>query len=998
MHCLSLHRFRYGYNMRRGLTILFTFAIYLGFGQNRLKDIDILKYALDTAKLESTRVIIKINLADLYALVNIDSAFIYSQNALTISRQISFTEGEARALDALGWIFHNTSNHALSLDMYFKSLKFAEKNNFPDVKGAGLMMTGLTYKDEYGDLNKALNYIYGAKFLFDSIHHNRNSTVCEALIGAIYIQKHQLDSADFYLQLAQSHEAQYNLNYNYVIWGYFGLLNKAKGDYVKALDYSKQAAKLACYNGDFANCSGFNIQVAETYVSLNQRDSAIYYATMALNESNKSKLNGYTIKTGTILYNSYKNIDLKKALYYKEITSSAADSIYKSAKSYSLNNVIDFEEKDRKYEIETTQKAYQNQIRLYVLLSSLAFFLIIAFILYKNNRQKQKANSKLQNTLEELESTQKQLIEKEKIATFSATRLQELDAVKARLYTNITHEFRTPLTVILGITDNLVDRNVETKHALSEKDWETRYAMSLQMIIRNGRNLLTLVNQLLDLSKLESGNLNLNYQQGDIVGFIKYVTESFHSLAESKGLVINYYSEFDNLAMEFDEIRLQQVVSNLISNALKFTNGNGKIDISLENSNHVGFQNLRGSTNLRGVSLKVKDNGIGMTESELPHVFDRFYQADTSSARQGEGTGIGLALTQELVKLMNGVIAVSSVVGEGTEFTVELPITRRDNSSTLSPEKILTIAGDNATTLSPTQLKRDIEISFKGDKAVPLFLPTILIADDNGDVRAYITLCLSNDYNLLIAKDGQECETLAFENTPDLIISDVMMPLKDGFEVCKNLKNDERTSHIPIIMLTAKADVESKLLGLAHGADVYLMKPFHKEELLMRIKKLLELRQQLQKHYLSALSRDALNASQNNASENTSDALNASQKTQETHSMRLYDLQNAFVIKVKTVVEAHLTDSKFDVEVLERALNLSHSQLHRKLTAVTGLSANSFIRSIKLIKAKELLLHSPYSIQAIAYDSGFNDQAYFSRVFKQEFGETPQAWRERNTV
>ena len=343
---------------------------------------------------------------------------------------------------------------------------------------------------------------------------------------------------------------------------------------------------------------------------------------------------------------------------------------------------------------------------------------------------------------------------------------------------------------------------------------------------------------------------------------------------------------------------------------------------------------------------------------------------------------------------MDGTISVKSILGEGSEFSIILPIL--DDSFSLKDNRKTQISNLSGfmdrhdSNYQPNQNKEPSYSSENLETTINEKLSTILVADDNADVQTYIASVLSPDYNFLMAKNGQECEDLAFETIPDLIISDVMMPIKDGFEICKTLKSDERTSHIPIILLTAKADVESKLLGLAHGADVYLMKPFHKEELLMRIKKLLELRQQLQKHYLSALSNEPLALS--------NEHLNSSNSKPHSSKLIAQSLENAFVIKVKTVVEAHLTDTKFDVEVLERALNLSHSQLHRKLIALTGLSANSFIRCIKLIKAKELLLNSPYSIQAIAFDSGFNEQAYFSRVFKQEFGETPQAWRERNTV
>ena len=538
-----------------------------------------------------------------------------------------------------------------------------------------------------------------------------------------------------------------------------------------------------------------------------------------------------------------------------------------------------------------------------------------------------------------------------------ALRLKELDAVKTKLYTNITHEFRTPLTVILGMAQQILDK---------PKDY---FQEGLKMIIRNGQNLLNLVNQMLDLSKLESGKLSLHYQQSDVVNFLNYIVESFHSLAENKDVHIHFLTDFETLTMDYDETRLQQVVANLLSNAVKFTPKGGNIYVSLSKQDN-------------SLVLKVKDTGIGITEGSLPFIFDRFYQVDDTHTRHGEGTGIGLALTHELVKIMEGSITVKSQIGKSTEFVVTLPIHHISEMKMVTDETPQTERKAIEVMAVPNEEPYSLD-----NQNTSIEKPLVLIADDNADVRAYIASCLATDYRLDIAKDGQECENIAFEITPDLIVLDVMMPFKDGFEVCKTLKSDERTSHIPIIMLTAKADVDSKLQGLEHGADAYLMKPFNKEELLVRIKKLLELRQQLQQHFLSTVS-----------TKNAEQILPSGAGGTEPEKPSVNGLDHAFVIKTQTIIEAHLSDAGFDVEKLSRALALSPSQVHRKLSALTGISPNHFIRYVRLTKAKELLQNSGYSIAAIAYDCGFSDPAYFSRVFKQEFGITPQVWREQNPI
>ena len=352
-----------------------------------------------------------------------------------------------------------------------------------------------------------------------------------------------------------------------------------------------------------------------------------------------------------------------------------------------------------------------------------------------------------------------------------AVRLKELDAVKTRLYTNITHEFRTPLTVILGMARQIFDKPKEQVQSEGMP-----LAEASQMIIRNGQNLLNLVNQMLDLSKLESGKLALHYQQSNVVNFLKYIVESFHSLAENKGVKIHFLSDEEVLIMDFDEMHLQQVVFNLLSNAIKFTPKGGHIYMS------VGRQN-------NTLVLQIKDTGIGIAEADLPHIFDRFYQVDDSHTRHGEGTGIGLTLTRELLKLMEGNIDVKSYPNKGTEFKVTLPIR---HLSEISKRIFMEKRGNEEVGQLSEGMPMAQAVHYEIDKAVsinenPFAIahenaegekPLVLIADDNADVRAYLMACLATDYRLIMAKDGKECENIAFENIPDLIILDVMMPLK----------------------------------------------------------------------------------------------------------------------------------------------------------------------------------------------------------------------------
>lgn len=521
------------------------------------------------------------------------------------------------------------------------------------------------------------------------------------------------------------------------------------------------------------------------------------------------------------------------------------------------------------------------------------------------------------------------------LAEAESRRLKELDQVKSRLYTNITHEFRTPLTIILGVAK-------QVKVQVQEK-----VADQLEMIQRNGQMLLQLINQMLDLSKLEVGKLELNYVHQDLIYFLRYLSESFHSAAESRAVQLHFLSDIDELVMDYDPKYLQQIFFNLLSNALKFTPEGGNIYIQVSRAND------------EKVEVKVKDTGKGVKAEDLDRIFDRFYQVDASNTRKGEGTGIGLALIKELVKLMEGDIQVKSKEGMGTEFILLLPIRHIAKDS---PKGTGTVQA-----MLPGQKDLQLNTLSQAREA-----PKVLIIEDNRDVRQYIGHCLGASFHLEFALDGQKGIQKALDLIPDVVISDVMMPLKDGFEVCEQLKKDRRTSHIPIILLTARADRQSKLAGLQYGADVYLTKPFDEEELLVQLNNLLLKQERLKKHYLLSAT-----------------------LTHDSGERQLPPAESSFVKEVKAVIQKHLGDSNFTVNQLSKEMALSPSQLHRKLTALTGFSASKVIRWVRLNEAKKQLHDPSLSISEVAYACGFNDPDYFSKVFKTEFGMIPTAFRKQ---
>ena len=421
---------------------------------------------------------------------------------------------------------------------------------------------------------------------------------------------------------------------------------------------------------------------------------------------------------------------------------------------------------------------------------------------------------------------------RQKLEHAENVKIKELDLLRTRLYTNITHEFRTPLTVILGMAERLT----EDGGRLTGAEAKT----GLGLIYRNGQNLLRLINQLLDLSKLDSGMMQLKTVRGDIINYLQYLTESFHSMAQEKQVRLVFYPETAALDMDFDAEKLQHVVFNLLSNALKFTENGGKVVLHAAEIGRDGQPFLQ---------LKVQDTGAGIAENELPHIFDRFYQADNSATRKSEGTGIGLALTKELVELMGGSVGVESRVGQGSVFTVLLPIVRAQGVEKLAVEKKgAPILDEKAVPVFSGKAVPKNEQLVENQR-VEAEKPILLLIEDNADVVTYIVGLLKKVYEIEVARNGREGIEKAFELVPDIVVSDVMMPEKDGYEVCETLKNDERTSHVPIILLTAKAAHEDKLAGLRVGADAYLQKPFDKNELFVRLEKLVEVRQKLQERY-----------------------------------------------------------------------------------------------------------------------------------------------------
>ncbi len=562
---------------------------------------------------------------------------------------------------------------------------------------------------------------------------------------------------------------------------------------------------------------------------------------------------------------------------------------------------------------------------------SIAEAFSIAYARYEDFTNLEKAKNEIEITFNELKIAQ--------------AKLKELDQMKSRFFANISHEFRTPLTLILGQIDSVMSENIDVK----EKG-------KLQVANRNARRLLGLINQLLDLSKLEAGSMELNAEQHNIVPFLKSLFYSFESLSESQNITLKFESECEKIPVLFDPDKMEKIFYNLISNAFKFVSSNGEIKVSL--------------TVIDGAAeIRIKDTGIGIPSDRLPHIFDRFYQVDGSASRKHEGTGIGLALTKELIELHKGSISVKSKEGEGSEFIIRLP--KGDHK--IETEEFIKMQPDLSL-----QMKNYNESGSAETKSKPAVSPAdthnheiILVVEDNSDVRSYVSSLLVKDYRVIEAADGVEGISNAKDEIPDLIITDVMMPGMDGFQFSTQIRSDVKTSHIPIIMLTAKAGLDDKIEGLETGIDAYITKPFSAKELRVRVRNLIYQRKQLRKRF------------------SKSTVIKPSEVT-------AVSMDQEFLEKTIKVIEQNFGDPQFGVEKLADVLYMSTSQLNRKLNALLAQPAGKLIRSLRLQRAADLLKQNADTVAGICYKVGFNDQGYFGRVFKRQFGISPSAYKKDN--
>lgn len=558
-------------------------------------------------------------------------------------------------------------------------------------------------------------------------------------------------------------------------------------------------------------------------------------------------------------------------------------------------------------------------------------------------------NKKIAEQRDNLESRNQALEEQKQEIQRMAELLHQSDQSKLNFFTNISHEFRTPLSLIIGQTEGLLDQAAYRDTGQVKKN--------LNLMYRNEKRLFRLINQLLEIRRVESGNLQLEPRHRDVIGFSRELLALFEPLAARQGILLDFRPAQDELYMDFDPDKLEKILFNLLSNAFKHTSTGGMVMLEM---------NRRGSQET--VALRVVNSGEGIKEEDLPYIFDRFFHASDRNHNGELSTGIGLSLVKDLVELHQGEINVE-LTEEGTCFQVCLPVRQTEKQrASLNGKDLERQYFDFARSMMEEM--QETEAPSTSPKAVAGVVhnedtPIVLVVEDNPDMRQLLSGGLQHDYKVLTAEDGKDGVEKAFEHIPDLIISDVMMPETDGLELTRILKNDPRTSHIPVLLLTAKAEVADQIAGLESGADDYLAKPFNLKALNLKLKNMLETRQAL----INSI-RDSVPAIPEN--------------------VNVKAIDHGLLSRIIEVIEQHIDDTTLNGDQLAREVGMSKGNLYRKLKAISGMTVNIFIRTIRLKVAAQLLQKGNYNIAEVAYSVGFDNPKYFSVCFKEIFSQTPR--------
>lgn len=955
-------------------TIVLFFTLNFCHAQLDELKIDSLKHLLKETTTDTITVKALAEIGHEYISIKPDSALHFLNEAYAFSKKVNFKRGEAIALNYIGRHYTAQHQYYVAMDFFLKSLKVTD---YQDQR-----LLAITYFD-LGKLYSSMAPIFGSseisqKSIFyyrkalqalNTVHNNELDYIY--MRAGIYTEIGRSQMSNHLVKEGELDSAENNFKSSLDLFQKIGStifeitstsdlshLYFIKKDYKEAIRYAKKSIQLEESSNIYHLRSVLYSNIARYYSVSSQFDSAQHYINKAfasatdieknqcyqvqaeifrhkqeykkavkyyellMNDAIKNR-DGFTLSLAYFnLYDCYKHLnDYRSAIVYNDLNNNLRDSILNQdtdAKMTELQSQFDAKlDQDQidllSKETELKNTTIQRNKLILVTVISLLFLalLTVSHVIYRNRMIRR---AKLQQELA----------------------YKKMDKLKSRFFANISHEFRTPLTLIL----TPLQKKIAQAASPDEKQEFT-------LMHRSASRLLTLVNQLLDLTRLEAGTLTLDLRYANLKKFLLPITSQFASISNSKNVSFSV-NMADNIELFIDHDKTEKIITNLLFNAFKFTPAQGAVTLLVTKEEPTSaFPNGY-------AAIRVQDNGAGIAPEHLTKVFDRFYQADNSSWQ--EGTGIGLALCKELVELHKGTITVQSETRKGSVFTVCLPLSNLQSESHAVDD---TIESDTLNTLSA-----QVEPKENSALQTAALEESILIIEDNDDLRQYLKQELNNSFHILEAVDGEKGLILAFEKMPDAIISDLMMPGRDGLQLCEIIKNDTRTSHIPILLLTARADIETRLKGLSFGADDYIAKPFVMEEVRLRVFNMIESRNHLRKKY--------------------------SQQIQLRPSeIKAASADERFLKNVMEVTEAHLGDVSFGVEVFAQKVGMSQAQLYRKLHALTEYTPNEFIRHMRLLRAKELLRQKVGNVAEVAYQVGFNNLSYFAKCFKTKFAVSP---------
>jgi signal transduction histidine kinase/DNA-binding response OmpR family regulator len=883
-----------------------------------------------------------------------DSSVVYFKKALALSEELSYDIGAARAYNSLCRTYYLLGKMEESVAACEKAIertaRFEDPNNLifadshialatayarqnklqeaiekllvvdsvhnveslrPDVIAASYQNLGNIYLD-LKNYDASENYYVKAnnefKKLPGDVSYYLHTT--HIYLGRVYFFKDDLKKADSLLSISHTFFSNLKDQRNIAeISTYLGQVKAKENKIVEAENYFKEGFTIHKENSRNYEASLNVLELAKLAITKNQPNQAIEYLKEAeiLNKTSKNSL--VTQETYELLAKSAAlRGDYKNAFTYVEKATHIKDSlqeIQSVEKIQEIEAIYQTERRDKEIELLTSKNELveqQKRNQRNIFLGGLGLTFLVGLFFFFQYRNRQKTNKKL----------------------------KELDKAKSTFFANISHEFRTPLTLIKGPLEDQINSETITKS----------HRKNLIVAKKNTQRLESLVEQLLALSKLESGNFKLKVAPGNLDQFVKAQAEAFTFSCKEKNLQYRVIVKDGDSTQWFDRDALEKIIFNLLGNAIKY-------------SAEGGFVEIR--ANLKGIDqyeISVLNSGSYLNPEQKEKIFERFYQTDARNT----GTGIGLALTKELVQLHKGNIFVESNAQEHTQFTIQIPVGKNHfEADEILFEELQ--KGDHTQTSNLEE--------YVAHHALPSEdAPILLVVDDNQEIRNYISSIFEATYQIHTANNGKEGISEALHLIPDIIISDVMMPLEDGFTLTKNLKGNELTAHIPVILLTAKIEDEDKLAGMRSGADAYLTKPFNAQLLKATVFNLIENRRKLQARF-------------------------AQEVIVRPKDIALSTADEQFLERLQKVLDEHLTDSNFSADLFSTEMGVSRMQLHRKLKAITGQSTTEFLRVQRLKLAASLLKENKVTISEIGYIVGFNDPSYFAKCFKQEFGRTP---------